>query len=171
MPADVLTAGQIETLERILLAGPTVAAVLERASALDLPDWYLGAGAIAQTVWNDRHGFEPGHGIRDYDLVYFDGRDLSETAEDAAAARARALFADLGITLDVTNEARVHEWYPARFGRRIEPYRSTEHAITTWPTTATSVGVRRANGRTQQVYEAKVDRWRSIWPKLTIVPW
>ena len=47
-----------------------------------------------------------------------------------------------GPKLDVRNQARVHLWYERRFGRPLAPYRSVEHAIATWPTTATSIGVR-----------------------------
>jgi hypothetical protein len=182
-------------LEPIVRRNRVVAAILDRAPRLGLPDWYLGAGAVPQTVWNERHGFAPTHGIADDDLVYFDDRNLAETAEDAAAARAEARFADLSIRLDVTNEARVHEWYPFRFGRTIEPYRSRRHAIGTWPTTATSVGVRTHRGRfdvyapfglddlfaqivrpnrtlvPQSVYGTKTERWRRIWPNLAILPW
>ncbi|MBA3778998.1 MAG: nucleotidyltransferase family protein [Chloroflexi bacterium] len=102
-----------------------------------------GAGAVAQAVWNDAHGFVPTYGIGDYDLVYFERADPSEPAERRAETSARSILADLGVTLDVTSEARVHEWYPQRFGRTIAPYRSTKDAIATWPTTATSIGVRR----------------------------
>jgi hypothetical protein len=40
----------------------------------------------------------------------------------------------------------VHLWYEQRFGPHIEPFTSTEEAIATWPTTASSVGVRRDSG-------------------------
>jgi uncharacterized protein len=77
----------------------------------------------------------------------------------------------------------------------LEPYSSAEAAISTWPTTATSIGVTIRNGRfnvhapfgtddlwalivrpnktlvTRAVYEAKVTRWSPIWPQLTIIPW
>jgi len=47
---------------------------------LNLPAWYLGAGCVAQTIWNRAHGKAPGADILDYDLVYYD-RDLSEERE------------------------------------------------------------------------------------------
>ena len=89
----------------------------------------------------------------------------------------------------------MHTWYEQRFGRPLSAYRSSEHAIATWPTTATSVGVRsgdngfevcapfgltdlfamvvRPNAKlvSQAVYQAKADRWRQIWPRLTVLPW
>jgi uncharacterized protein len=161
---------------------------------LGLPDWYFGAGGVAQTVWNVLHGFEPADGIKDYDLVYFDPTDLSVNGE-RRVEEVRARLADVGVTPDVKNEARVHLWYEDRFGRPIQPYRSSGEAIATWPTTASSVGVRyRGNdfvvcapfGLTdlfhmiarpnktivsREVYEEKVARWSARWPQLTVVPW
>lgn len=155
---------------------------------------FLGAGCVAQTVWNVAHGKPPAADILDYDLVYFDP-DLSEEREDRIRVEAEALVADLGITLDVKNQARVHVWYADRFGYAIEPYESLEDAISTWPTTATSVGVRfdgerltvvapfglddlfdlvvRANRIqiTPEIYAAKVSRWQPLWPRVTILPW
>ena len=170
-------------------------AVLRRVPSLGLRDWYLGAGAVAQTVWNSAHGFDPAHAIRDYDIAYFDDSDLSESAERAAEAAAERLLADVGATVDVTNEARVHLWYGERFGRDIPAYESVEAAIATWPATATCVGVRYEGDRlvvcapfglsdlfdlvvrpnkaivSRSVYEAKAARWKSAWPRLEVIPW
>ena len=49
---------------------------------------------------------------------------------------------EIGIRVDVKNEARVHIWYEARFGRAIQPYRSIADAVATFPTTATAIAVR-----------------------------
>jgi len=182
-------------LETVLRSNPVCAAILDGAGALGLPGWYLGAGAVAQTVWNTAHGRDPKADIADYDLVYFDGDDLSEDAELAAEQRACSAFGHFGERIDVTNEARVHLWYEAKFGVKLLPYTSAEAAILTWPTTATSIGVTRRENEftvfapfgtddlrtltvrpnktlvTRQVYEAKVARWSAIWPGLTIIPW
>jgi hypothetical protein len=186
---------QLSGVESALLGNRIAVAILERAPHLHLPGWYLGAGGVAQTIWNQLHGFDPEEGIKDYDLVYFDPTDLSVEAERAVEARVDTRCADLAITLDVKNEARVHLWYGERFGRTIEPYRSTEHAISTWPTTASSVGVHVEDGRfdvcapfglrdvfamvarpnktivSREVYEEKVARWAARWPRLTVLPW
>ncbi len=107
-----------------------------------MPNWYLGAGCIAQTVWNSLHGFELTRNIQDYDLAYFDSTDLSEETEEKTIRKAQSVLGDLGVTIDVKNEARVHIWYKKHFGNAIRPYRSIEDAISSWPTTATSIGVR-----------------------------
>jgi len=90
--------------------------ILERMPALALPDAWLVAGCLFQTVWNLRAGRAPTDGIRDYDLFYFDGSDLSEAAEQAVGARVHALFADRGIVVEAKNQARVHTWYADWFG-------------------------------------------------------
>ena len=187
-------ARQIEALEAIMRTNPVVCRVLDRLPRLGLPSWYLGAGGITQTVWNHLHGYDPTHGIRDYDVVYHDANDLTEATERRVEADVTALVGG-GVRLDVTNEARVHLWYERRFGRPLAPYRSAEHAIATWPTTASSVGVRadgadfavcapfglgdlfamvvRANTALvdRAVYEAKAERWRREWPRVTVLPW
>jgi hypothetical protein len=186
-----------DDLEAVLRANPVVAAVLDRVSFVGLPDWYLGAGAVAQTVWNAAHGFAADHAIKDYDVVYFDASDRGAEAEVAVGNRAAATLGDLDARIDVTNEARVHLWYEDRFGVPLEPYRSAEDAIATWPTTATAVGVRpdpdggglvvcapfgladlfglvvRANRVlvTEAVYRAKAERWEATWPRLTVLDW
>lgn len=193
--ADATVDQQVAALERAMRRNPAATAILERAPQLRLPSWYLGAGAITQTVWNLLHGFDPTQGIKDYDLVYFDPDDLSLAGEQATEDRAAQLYSDLNVKLDVTNEARVHLWYPDRFGRSIPPYRSTEHAISTWPTTASSIGVRTNDDAfvvcapfgfsdlyamvvrpnkgiiNQDVYEAKAQRWAEAWPKLSVISW
>jgi hypothetical protein len=133
---------QLHILERFVRANTAAETILKRLPGLSLPDWYLGAGAITHTVWNNLHGYAATHGIKDYDVVYFDAGDLTSDAEADVAQAADTLFADLPVRVDVKNEARVHLWYERRFARRIEPYRSSCDAISPWPTTATSVGVR-----------------------------
>ena len=185
---------QIDFLERILSKSEVISQVLSLAPTLQLPNWYLGAGAIAQTVWNELHGYALDKGIKDCDLVYF-GPDTSAESQNKYIVRGKQLFADIPIEVEITNEARVHLWYKQEFGKQMKQYSSTEDAIDTWPTTATSVGVRYDEGKfvvyapyglhdllgmivrpnktliTHKVYAAKVERWSEVWPKLTVIPW
>jgi hypothetical protein len=182
-------------LERIVRSSPALAPVLDRWLEICLPDAWLVAGAIAQSVWNSAFGYEPLHGLADLDLVYFDGADLSEESEARQASRVQQLFASLPLRLDVKNEARVHLWYEAKFGYPIRPYGSAADAIATFPTTATAVGLRPSNKAlqtcapfgladllglvvrpnktqiTRSIYEAKIDRWRRLWPGLSVIDW
>ena len=193
--AHLPLAHQVQALESIVRSNPVVAGVLDQLPALNLGSWYIGASGVAGTVWNHLHGFAPTHRIKDYDIVYFDAEDLSESAEKAVQARVTHLLGANGAVFDVTNEARVHTWYEQRFGRPLLPYRSVEHAIATWPATATSIGVRcdggefvvcapfgladlfamvvRANTTLvdERVYRAKAERWCRAWPRVTALPW
>ena len=63
------------------------------------------------------------------DIVYFDADDLSADAEARQCKRVRELFGDLAVWIYVKNEARVHLWYDAKFGRAIPPYVSTADAV------------------------------------------
>lgn len=186
---------QAEQLEEILLQNNDIRKILRRVSELGMPNWYLGAGGVAQTVWNVLHDYEPSHGIKDYDLVYYNAADISYEGEDVFIQKGAQLFKDLCAPVEIRNQARVHLWYEKRFGYPVSPFRSVEEAIGTWPTTVTCVGIKSEDGRlavhapyglddlfalivrpnkvrvSRHVYEDKVRRWKSLWPKLTIVPW
>ena len=112
-------------LAMIVRSHPLLSVVLERFDAVALPDAWLVAGAVAQSVWNASSGRAPTYGLKDLDIVYFDGADLSAETEAASESRLRTLFADLPVKLDVKNEARVHLWYKDVFGNAIDPYTST----------------------------------------------
>lgn len=185
---------QVTALEEIVRSNPVICRLLDTLPALQLPSWYVGAGAVAQTVWNQVHGFPPNHGLKDYDVVYLDPGDLTVDGERAVEAKVAELL-DAAVTVDVTNEARVHTWYERRFGQPLAPYRSVEQAIATWPSTATSVGVRYERGVfdvcapyglsdlfglivrpntalvSRDIYEAKAARWHQLWPLLTVLTW
>lgn len=183
------------SLRAIVAGSPILTTILGHWSSIDLPDCWLSGSAIAQTAWNAAFGLSPEYGLADIDLVYFDAADLSEEGEARQAARIRDLFPDVPLWIDAKNEARVHLWYEAKFGYPIAPYRSSEQAISTFPTTGGAVAIR-PNGQglsifapfglsdllsctvrpnkvqiTRAIYEAKVARWRSCWPALTIIDW
>jgi hypothetical protein len=195
-----------------VLRNPWVGEIAARAARLDLPDWYLAAGCLYQTVWNVLDGRDPQHGIADYDLIYFDAADLSWEAEDAVIRRCAAAFADLpaGVVVEVRNQARVHLWYEDHFGVPCPPLRSSAEAIDRYAAFACQVGLRLVpdtpgrDGREgrdgdcgryevyapagfddlfgfvlrpntviapRHVYETKAARWRTLWPRLTVLPW
>ena len=127
------------------------AALLERLPDLGLPDAWLVGGCLFQTVWNLLDGRAPDAGIRDYDIFYFDAGDLSEAAETAVNLRAQQLFGDLGVQLELKNQARVHTWYPTYFGRPCPPLHNACEGINRFLVGSTSVGLRQT-GATVQVH-------------------
>lgn len=124
-----------------VLSNPHNARILERWDELALPDGWLVAGCLFQTVWNRLSGQAPAAGIKDYDLFYFDASDLSADAQAAWQQRADALFSDLGVTLEVCNQARVHLWYAAHFGKPYPKLASVQDGINRFLVPATSVGM------------------------------
>ena len=170
--------------------------VLENTAVVGLKNWYVGAGAICQTIWNIKHGNKAEKHIKDIDLVYFDRSDLAAAGEQVIRERVQNTFSHLTIPIDVTNQARVHLWYADEFGFETNPYQSSEDAIDSWPTTASAIGVRqntnskfevyapfgladmgamivRPNKRlvTKAIYESKAMKWKQLWPMLTVINW
>ncbi|MBJ7409533.1 MAG: nucleotidyltransferase family protein, partial [Phenylobacterium sp.] len=66
--------------------------VLTTLRELDLPDWLLFSGAVYQRVLNHLGGRDLDYGIKDYDIGYFDGSDISYEAEDVVIRRVAAAF-------------------------------------------------------------------------------
>lgn len=183
-------------LQNIIMSSKIINLSIERARLLNIENYYIGAGCIAQTVWNYLSNKSLEYGIKDIDFVYFDDKNLDSQSENMIASKVKALYSDLNIEIDVKNEARVHLWYKSHFGYNIEPYTSLEAAIDTWPTTATAIGVRKGNNNefivyapfglndllgkivrpnkaqiTKEIYEKKVTSWLSKWPDLKVIPW
>ena len=127
----------------IVRADPGLMHVLRTVRGLGLPDWRLVSGAVYQAVWNARTGRPAGYGIKDYDLAYFDGSDLSYEAEDGVIKRVAAAFDEpFRSQVEVRNQARVHLWFENRFGEPYEPLGSTDEALGRFVAPAFAVGVR-----------------------------
>jgi hypothetical protein len=188
--------GQLAAFTTALTRNEVLTEVIERAASLQLPNWYVTAGCLFQTVWNVTTGRTPTTGIKDYDIFYFDADDLSWDAEDRVIKAAEQTFAGLPADVEIRNEARVHLWYEKKFGVACAPYRSAEAAIDSFAATTCCLGVRRDPGgrwriyaphgfsdvfnlvlrpnpvlAPREVYETKAARWRELWPELTVLKW
>ena len=122
---------------------PPLMRVLTVARRLCLPDWLVFSGAVYQPVLNHLTGRALDYGIKDYDLAYFDGWDLSYEAEDAVIRRVKAAFDEpLRSTVEVRNQARVHLWFETKFGEQYPPLSCTAEALERFTSTTFAVGVR-----------------------------
>jgi hypothetical protein len=187
---------QLDSLRSVLSQNEVLTDVMTRAATLELPGWYVTAGCLFQTVWNVVTDRTPTSGIKDYDIFYFDGTDLSWEAEDAVIKAGQEVFAGLPAEVEIRNEARVHVWYEQKFGVSCPPHESTEAAIDSFAATTCCLGVRLEHGggwrvyaphglsdvfnlmvrpnpvlAPREVYEAKAARWKDEWPELTVLPW
>ena len=185
---------QIDILHEIIKLDDELYSILLRLSELDLPNYYMGAGCITQSVWNYLYSCEIGYGISDVDIVYFDS-DLSMEKESSVIQYVTTSLPRTKYALDIKNQARVHLWYEEKFGYPTKAYKNTEEAINTWPSTATSIGVKledwqlkvyapygmndmfggivRANKTliSKEVHDNKSKKWHNKWQNLTIVEW
>jgi uncharacterized protein len=176
------------------LTNPVNRVILSRLPKLGVPDCWLVSGALFQTVWNVRTGRDPAYGIKDYDIFYFDP-DPAWDAEDAVIRRAAALFADLGVEIEVRNQGRVHVWYREKFGSDYPTLARAADGIDRFLCDCSMVGVR-PDGAGFEVYAPKgfedietmtirpnrmpnfqadryaekAARWRGLWPEITILP-
>ena len=116
-------------------------AILDGLPALGLPDAWLVAGCLFQSVWNLRAGRAPEAGIRDYDLFYFDAGDLSSEAERQVDEQVQRHFAGLPVTIETKNQARVHTWYAEHFGFAYAPSKSSLDGIDRFLVACTCVGL------------------------------
>jgi hypothetical protein len=64
--------GDEARFRELVITNPVVAVLIERLSTLALPDCWITAGALMQSVWNAMEDRAPTYGIKDYDVFYFD---------------------------------------------------------------------------------------------------
>ena len=131
--------GAHERLVDVIHKCPWLMNALRAGRDVNAPDWVIGAGAIRDLVFEDLHG-RVAPPPRDVDYAFFEPMDMSVECEEAIEVELARRYPDL--VFEARNQARVHLWYQEHFGHPIEPYRSIEHAVSTWPETATAVAVR-----------------------------
>lgn len=129
-------------LAGIVRADPGLMHVLTTVRGLGLNDWRVFSGAVYQSVWNAVTDRPAGYGRKDFDLGYFDP-DTSWDAEDLVIKRvAAALDEPFRSEVEVRNQARVHLWFPDRFGEPYDALTGTDEALARFVAPAFAVGVR-----------------------------
>ena len=187
---------QRQALEDIVRSQPALMAVLAEARAMALPDAWVVAGAVYNAVWNCLTGRPALTGINDIDLIYFDASDLSYEAEDRVIKAAEARFSGLPLPVELRNQARVHLWFPQKFGISVTPLTHSTEALTRYASRTHAVAARlEADGAmtieapyglddlfsfritpnavldNRAAHETKGARARTVWPEVSVVPW
>ena len=165
---------------------------LRSVRGLDLPDWYIAAGAVRNTVWDALHNFSRTV-LKDIDVVYFDSSDIEGLREKDSEAKLRKL--NDSINWEVVNQARGHLFQQGYEKTRL-PVSSSCESIAYWSETPTCVGVRLEKDdslticaphgltdlmelrvrpipepyRDLSLYKSRINekRWEKKWPKLQI---
>ncbi|MDI1332340.1 MULTISPECIES: nucleotidyltransferase family protein [Pseudomonas] len=178
-----------EALVSIAMTNPVNAEITLRLPSLGLNQCMLTAGCLFQAVWNHQSKQSPAWGIKDYDVFYFD-EDLSWEAENEVINSAQRLFQDLGVSVEIKNQARVHLWYSQRFGGSYPRLQSTSDGIDRYLIAGTCIGldietgelyapngladteqgILRINPKTPQpdLFEQKAKSYQARWPWLRI---
>jgi hypothetical protein len=125
-----------------LAKNEAIRAILSCWPRLALPQSWLVAGCLFQTVWNIQSGRPPGAGIKDYDIFYFDSSDLSADVEAQVQSHVDSVLGSLGVDVEVTNQARVHTWYLEHFGQPYPALSTVEEGIDRFLVLETCVGIR-----------------------------
>ena len=188
---------QRDALVGIVRREPVLMRVLTILRDERLKDGLLVAGAIYNCVWNALTG-RPGLGdVNDIDVFYFDDSDLSYEAEDRVIRRFGTLFAGLPLPVQIRNQARVHLWFPEKFGHPLDPLRSADQMLGLYASKTHAVACRlRADDEIEVLapfglddlfsfrivpnrvlpgnaptHAKKAARAKRVWPQITIEAW
>ncbi|KTC21961.1 hypothetical protein AO391_13015 [Pseudomonas marginalis ICMP 9505] len=181
----------VKTLLELAMANPVNAEIIARLPDLGVDQCMLTAGCLFQAVWNHQSDLPAAQGVKDYDVFYFD-TDLSWEAEDTVIRAADRLFQDLGVNVEVKNQARVHLWYAERFGRPYAQLHSAKQGVDRYLVAGTCIGLEVATGevyapfglddvdqgllrinpnhREPALFDQKARSYQTRWPWLRIVP-
>ena len=187
---------QRRALEGMLRDAPMLMEVLRGLREEALPDGLLVAGAIYNLVWNTLTGRPSLTGINDIDVFYFDASDIGYDAEDVVIKRLAARFAHLPLPVQARNQARVHLWFPQKFGTAFTPLTSSEEMLGRYASKTHAVAARLEADESMTIlapfgldeifsfrvtpnhalankpaHEAKGVRAKAVWPELTVLPW
>jgi len=108
--------------------------ILTTAKSLNSPDWWVCAGFVRSKIWDTLHGYSERTPVPDIDVIYFDHKNISETEEKRLEQKLNNMHPS--VPWSVKNEARMH------LANTIPPYSSSVDAISKFPETATSLGVK-----------------------------
>lgn len=178
-----------EKLLSLALQNKFIPGILDATEKAGLPDWYLSAGCITETVWNSLHGFPLEFGIKDYDIVYFNSEKKDELEKVDFIMKANP-----EVEIEVVNQAFVHTWFKEYFGYEIPPFLSTEESMAKWGSPVSAVGIKKENGKYKvfapfgvedifnmvvrpnessyyisDLFNKKAHNWKEKWPKLNVI--
>lgn len=190
---------QLETFIYILKQNKNLMVMLDYISELNLPNFYIAAGSVFQTIWNYYDGRDLNFGIKDIDVIYYNNDDLSveKDIEYYNLISKYAKSKNLDYEIDVSNEARMHLWQMKHNqGKKIKQYQNSEDAISKWIATVHAIGITKENdeikvyapyglsdifsktirpikheNNSKELYDKKVKSWNKRFKDLNIIKW
>ena len=189
---------QNEILINILKRNTNLMKVLDFIDTLNLPNYYIAAGSVFQTIWNYFDNVDLNNNIKDIDVIYYDKTNL-DVNKDIDICNKIIEFCknnNLNYEIDVSNEARMHLWKKEHENKDVEQYRNSEDAINYWIANMHAIGITKINNElyvyapfglsdiysrtirpikhkynSKELYDKKVKSWSSRFDNLNIVEW
>lgn len=189
---------QLEMTISILKENKELMDMLDYIATLKLPNYYIAAGSVFQTIWNKIDNKDLNYNIKDIDVIYYNDKDLSVTKDLEYYELINNYCKNKGYKyeIDVSNEARMHIWKKEKFGIDVEPYKSSEDAIDKWIATVHAIGITKDKDEikiyapyglsdifsktirpikhkynTKDIYDKKANSWDERFDNLTIIEW
>lgn len=187
---------QNEEFVSILKKNKDLMTILDYIYELNLPNFYIAAGSVFQTIWNYYDNKPLNFGIKDIDIIYYDSNNLSKEVEKELEGKIIEHFKELNYKFDVHNEARMHLWKKEKENKNINQYKNSEDAIDHWIATVHSIGITKENDNikvyapyglsdifsrtirpikhkdnSKELYDKKVASWQKRFEKLNIIEW
>lgn len=189
---------QNEIFVSILKQNTDLMIILDYISKLKLPNFYIAAGSIFQTIWNYYDDKPLNYGIKDIDIIYYDSNNISKKTEKQLENKIISHFQKINLNyeFDVHNEARMHLWKKENENKNIDQYKNSEDAINQWIATVHAIGITKENdeikvyapyglsdifsrtirpikhkANSKELYDKKATSWNQRFDNLTIIEW
>ena len=189
---------QNEKLISILKMNTNLIDILNYIETLKLPNYYIAAGSVFQTVWNYYDKKDLNYNIKDIDVIYYNNSDLSVDTDIKYYNLIKEFCKskDYNYEIDVSNEARMHLWKKEKFNIDVEPYKCSEDAINKWIATVHAIGITKEddeiriyapyglsdifsrtirpikhNYNTKEIYNKKAKSWNERFDNLNVIEW
>ena len=189
---------QNEKFISILKENKDLITILDYICELNLPNFYITAGSIFQTIWNYYDQKPLNFGIKDIDIIYYDPNNLSKEYEKKLENKIIEHFKALNLNyeFDIHNEARMHLWKKENENKDINQYKNSEDAIDQWIATVHSIGITKENdnikvyapyglsdifsktirpikhkANSKELYDKKAESWQKRFDNLNIIEW
>ncbi len=189
---------QNEEIINILKRNNELMGVLDYIDTLKMPNYYIAAGSVFQTIWNYYDNKDLNYNIKDIDVIYYNNKELSADIDTKYYNLINEFCKNKGYkyNIDVSNEARMHIWKKEKYNIDVEPYKSSEDAIDKWIATVHAIGITKKNDEiriyapyglsdifsktirpikhkynTKEMYDKKANSWNERFNNLKIIEW
>jgi len=187
---------QNEFFIEIIKKSEELMSILDFLYELKVPNFYIVAGSVFQTIWNYYDNKPLTSDLKDIDIIYCDHKNLTKDDEEKLENMIAEHFRNLNYEFDIHNEARMHLWKKENENKSIDEYKNSEDAISRFIATIQSIGITKENDKikvyapyglndifsktirpikhksnSKELYDKKVASWSKRFNNLNIIEW